>query len=77
MKWYHRCDEFILKLDFVRNGYNNFVYVLKRNDKVILYLLLYVNDILMLISSKKEMDKLKYTLNGELEMKDHGEAERI
>jgi len=41
------------------------VYMLKRGEKVILYLLLYVDDILMASSSKDEIVNLKEKLNGE------------
>ncbi|CAJ2642413.1 unnamed protein product [Trifolium pratense] len=48
-----------------------------RNEKVILYLLLYVDDILMASSDKQEIQQLKEKLNGEFEMKDLGNAKRI
>jgi len=50
-QWYRRFDEFILKTGFVRSGYDSSVYMLKRGEKVILYLLLHVYDILMASSS--------------------------
>jgi hypothetical protein len=66
-----------LKIDFLRNEYYFCVYILKRNEKVILYLHLYVNDILMVSSSMNEIRKFKERLNGEFEMKDLGEIKRI
>ena len=51
-QWYRRFDEFLLKTGFVRSGYDSCVYMLKNGEKVILYLLLYVDDILMASSSK-------------------------
>lgn len=53
------------------------VHVLKRNKEVILYLLLYVDDIFMKRSIEKDIDKLKKTLNVEFNMKDLGEVKRI
>ena len=53
----------------MRSGYDSCVYILKNGEKVILYLLLYVDDILMASSSKDEIMKLKERLNGEIEMK--------
>jgi uncharacterized protein with ParB-like and HNH nuclease domain len=41
------------------------------------YTFLYVNDILMESSDKKEIQRLKEILNDELEMKDLGNAKRI
>ncbi|KAK2414734.1 secreted RxLR effector protein [Trifolium repens] len=76
-QWYRRFDEFLLKGGFVRSNYDSCVYMMKRNEKVILYLLLYVDDILMASSDKHEIQKLKEMLNGEFEMKDLGSAKRI
>lgn len=47
IQWYLQFNEFIFKHIFVRSDYDNCVYILKMNDEVILYLLLYVDDILM------------------------------
>ena len=76
-QWYRRFDEFLLKTGFVKRGYDSCVYMLKRGEKVILYLLLYVDDILMASSSKDEIVKLKEKLNGEFEMKGLGPAKRV
>jgi len=43
----HQCDKFLLKTSFVRNMYDSCVYVLKRGERVDLYLFLYVDDISM------------------------------
>jgi len=61
----------------VRRNYDSCVYMMRRNEKVILYLLLYVDDILMASSDIQEIHKLKKKLNDELEMKDLGNAKRI
>jgi len=50
---------------------------MRRNEKVILYLLLYVDDILMASFDRQEIQKLKKRLNDEFEMKDLGNAKRI
>ncbi|CAJ2678716.1 unnamed protein product [Trifolium pratense] len=76
-QWYRRFDDFLLKTGFVRSNYDSCVYMMKRNEKVILYLLLYVDDILMASSDKQEIQQLKEKLNGEFEMKDLGNAKRI
>ncbi|PNX72588.1 copia LTR rider, partial [Trifolium pratense] len=76
-QWYHRFDDFLLKTEFVRSNYDSCVYMMKRNEKMILYLLLYVDDILMASSDKHEIQKLKEKLNGEFEMKNPGNAKRI
>ena len=76
-QWYHWFDEFILKHGFVISNYDSCVYILNRNEKIIIYFLLYVDDILMAISRKNEIGKFKEILNNEFEMKDLGEAKRI
>ncbi|MCH79396.1 retrotransposon protein putative Ty1-copia subclass [Trifolium medium] len=64
-QWYQRFDDFLLKIGLVRSNYDNCVYMMKRNEKVILYLLLYVDDIRIACSNKQEIQKLKMKLNGE------------
>ncbi|KAE8673094.1 hypothetical protein F3Y22_tig00111812pilonHSYRG00176 [Hibiscus syriacus] len=46
-------------------------------DGSFIYLLLYVDDMLIASKSQKEIDKLKAQLNQEFEMKDLGEAKKI
>jgi hypothetical protein len=67
MKWYLQFVEFLLKTDFVRSGYGSYVHILKKEEKVISYLLLYVDDI----------RKFKEKLNGEFEMKDLGTTKTV
>lgn len=47
----------------MRSGYDKCVYILKRNEEVIIYLLLYNDDIFMTRSSKEEIDMSNKTLN--------------
>ena len=75
--WYKRFDDFLLRSGFSRCRYDSCVYVLKRKQKCILYLLLYVDDILLASSSKEEIKIFKGKLNSEFEMKDLGLAKRI
>jgi len=76
-QWYRRFDEFLVKAGFVISNYDSCVYMMRRNEKVILYLLLYVDDILMASFDRQEIQKLKKRLNDEFEMKDLGNAKRI
>jgi len=66
-----------LKISFLISGYDSCVYRLKKDKEVILYLLLYMDDILMASSSKDENVKLKEKLNGDFEIKDLGPAKRV
>jgi len=76
-QWYHWFVEFLLKTDFLRSGYGSCVHILKKGEKVILYLILYVDDILMASSSKDDIEKLKEKLNDEFEMKDLGPTKKV
>ena len=74
-QWYKKFDDFLIKMEFKRCSYNNCVYVLHQEDY--LYLLLYVDDILVASCNKCMIDDLKSRLNSEFEMKDLGESRRI
>ena len=63
--------------DFIRCQYDNYVYWKKLLDGSFIYLLLYVNDMLIAASSKVEIDNLKTLLSSEFEMKDLGAAKKI
>jgi hypothetical protein len=39
-QWYRRFDGFLLNTEFMRSGYDSCAYMLKKKEKVILYLLL-------------------------------------
>lgn len=47
------------------NDHDICTYIFKRSEKIILFLVLYVNDILMTNSKTNEIDKVKEALNGE------------
>lgn len=75
-KWYTRFDEFILKVNFTRYKHDSCVYI-KKDSKVITYLLLYVDDMLVASYSKTKIQIIKDVLNKEFEMKDMESAKRI
>lgn len=74
---YFLFDEFILKRGFVRSNHDSCACILKMNEKFVMYLLLYVDDILMESSSKIAIGELKEILDGKFEMKYLGKAKRI
>ena len=41
-QWYKRFDDFMMRMNFQRYNYDNCVYILKRDEEVFLYLLVYV-----------------------------------
>lgn len=59
------------------SDYDSHVYILNRNEKIILYLLLSVNNIFMVSSIKDEIGMLKEKINYEFEIKDLNVVERI
>ncbi|KAE8732640.1 hypothetical protein F3Y22_tig00001818pilonHSYRG00042 [Hibiscus syriacus] len=76
-QWYKRFDSFMRRQKYTRSKYDHCVYLQKLKDGSFIYLLLYVDDMLIASKSQKEIDKLKDQLNQEFEMKDLGEAKKI
>ena len=75
--WYLKFDEFLIRYGFIRNSYDSYVYILKKGKVCVLYLLVYVDDILIASANKEEIRQLKENLNTKFEMKDLGSARRI
>ena len=63
--------------DFKRSSFYSCVYFKQCNDESFLYLLLYVDDMLIAAKSKEEIRTVKAKLNTEFEMKDLGAAKKI
>jgi hypothetical protein len=76
-QWYKRFDSFMVNIGYSRSEYDNCVYFRKLSDSCFIYLLLYVDDMLIAAKDKSEIHKLKVQLNGEFEMKDLGAAKKI
>jgi len=55
MQWYRWFDDFLVKTGLVRSNYDNCLYMMRKNEKVILYLLLYVDDTLKAKSDRQEI----------------------
>ena len=70
-------DPFMTTHDFKRSSYNSCVYFKKSDDGSFVYLLLYVDDMLITAKDKEEIRKVKVQLNKEFEMKDLGAAKKI
>ncbi|WVZ03280.1 hypothetical protein V8G54_024086 [Vigna mungo] len=75
-QWYRKFDDFLIKLNFKRCNYDDCVYTLNRDGEV-LYLLLYVDDILIVSSDRSMIHEMKAKLGDAFEMKELGEARRI
>ncbi|OMO73383.1 Integrase, catalytic core [Corchorus capsularis] len=76
-QWYKRFDSFMVSHDFARNQYDNCVYSKKLSDGSYIYLLLYVDDMLIAAKDLAEINSLKALLSSEFEMKDLGAAKKI
>ncbi|XP_059650617.1 cysteine-rich receptor-like protein kinase 42 [Cornus florida] len=76
-QWYKRFDQFMKRQQYTRSHFNHCVYFRKLRDGLFVYLLLYVDDMLIASKNKVEIDKLKIQLSTEFEMKDLGEAKKI
>jgi hypothetical protein len=57
-QWYKRFDLFMLAHEFKRSQYDSYVYI-KFVDGSPIYLMLYVDDMLIAAKSKKEITTLK------------------
>lgn len=76
-QWYKWFDTFVLKHDFQRSNYNVCLYYKGKGGKSSLYLVLYVDDMLLASCNKSEIDNIKQKLKSEFEMKDLGSAKKI
>ncbi|RVW49359.1 Retrovirus-related Pol polyprotein from transposon TNT 1-94 [Vitis vinifera] len=69
-QWYKRFDAFMVSHEFIRNQYDSCVYFKTLPDGSFIYLLLYVDDMLIAAKNRAEINKLKQLLSSEFEMKD-------
>jgi len=75
-QWNKRFDSFMLSHGFKRSKYDSCVYI-KHVNRSPIYLLSYVDHMLIVSKSKIEITKLKRLLSSEFEMKDLGSAKKI
>ncbi|GAB2269654.1 hypothetical protein Dimus_038780 [Dionaea muscipula] len=75
-QWYKRFDTFVTKIGFHRSKYDVCLYYAFLDDFP-LYLLLYVDDMLLISKSISLIEKFKHKLNSEFDMKDLGHAKKI
>ena len=76
-QWYKRFDTFILSLGFSRCEHDSCMYVKDVHEDDVLYLLLYVDDMLITSKSADAVNGLKIALSTEFDMKDLDLAEKI
>ncbi|WVZ49078.1 LOW QUALITY PROTEIN: hypothetical protein U9M48_000459 [Paspalum notatum var. saurae] len=75
-QWYKKFDSSMIANGFKRSQYDSCVYI-KFVDGSPIYLLLYVDDMLIAAKSKVDIANLKAQLSSEFEMKDLGAAKKI
>ena len=76
-QWYKRFDSFMIDHGYLRSNYDSCVYHKELSDKSFIYLLLYVDDMLIAARSISDIGLLKTQLRNEFEMKDLGAAKKI
>ncbi|KAG8503399.1 hypothetical protein CXB51_001318 [Gossypium anomalum] len=76
-QWYKRFDSFMASHDFNRSSLDSCVYFKKNSNGSFVYLLLYVDDMLIAAKDKGKIRKVKAQLSEEFEMKDLGPAKKI
>jgi hypothetical protein len=76
-QWYKRFDSYMIKIGYMRCEYDCCVYVKSLDDGSFIFLLLYVDDMLIAAKSIVEVNKLKVLLSKEFDMRDLGTAKKI
>ena len=73
-QWYKKSDSFMISHDFTRSSYNSCVYLKKLDSGSLLYLIFYIDDMLVACRDLFEVENL---LSSEFDMKNLGEAKKI
>ena len=76
-QWYKRFDSYRIQIGYKRCQYDCCVYVKSLDGGSSIFLLLYVDDMLIVAKSMSEANKLKTSLSREFDMKDLGVAKKI
>ena len=76
-QWYKRFDTFVTGHELKRCTYDSCVYYKKCDDGSMVYLLIYVDDMLIAAKNMKEIQVIKDQLNTDFDMKDLGAAKKI
>ena len=75
--WYKRFDSFMVGNRYSRSSYDSCVYFRKTHDGSFIYLLLYVDDMLIVAKNMSDIEELKKELNRVFEMKDLDAAKKF
>ncbi|GKA12387.1 retrovirus-related pol polyprotein from transposon TNT 1-94 [Tanacetum coccineum] len=76
-QWYKRFDVYMVSNEFSHNSYDSCVYFKEFAPGMYIYLLLYVDDMLIAYKSKSEIKYTKGMMRKEFDMKELGPARKI
>ncbi|KAJ0489574.1 putative RNA-directed DNA polymerase [Helianthus annuus] len=76
-QWYKRFDDYVVSHGFSRCSYDCCVYYKEYSEREYVYLLLYVDDMLLACKDKAQVEATKKLLMCEFDMKELGEAKKI
>ena len=76
-QWYRKFDAFMLSIGFRRSSFDCCFYYRQLDSGLFIYLLIYVDDMLISTVDIREVDKLKQQLASAFDIKDLGPASRI
>ena len=76
-QWYKRFGTYMIQLGYNRSPYDYCVYHSKATNGSSIYLVLDVDDMLIAVKHKADVQKLKYLLSAKFETKDLGPAKKI
>ena len=76
-QWYLRFDEFMITHGYLRCSFDVCVYYKMVKLGNYIYMLLYVDDMLIACSEREDIKALKQLINSEFDMKDLGPAKKI
>ncbi|GKC18211.1 retrovirus-related pol polyprotein from transposon TNT 1-94, partial [Tanacetum coccineum] len=76
-QWYRRFDEYMLSNGFKHSSYDSCIYYKSYAPGEYIYLLLYVEDMMIACKSKAEIGSTKYLVKKEFDMKELEEAKNI
>ncbi|GAA0159880.1 transmembrane signal receptor [Lithospermum erythrorhizon] len=74
---YKKFDSYMLEIGYLRSPYDSCVYYNKVKDESFIYLVLYVDDMLLAAVNKSHIQKLKGLLSAKFDMKDLGAVKKI
>ncbi|CAM8986036.1 unnamed protein product [Rhodiola kirilowii] len=76
-QWNKKFDSCMISLGFIRSKYDSCLYLKMLNTVSPIYVLLYVDDILLICKSKSAIETVKKKLKQNFDMKNFGSAQKI